>query len=330
MRAVADDAGVSMSTASKVLNGRPDVSPETQERVLRSAATLGYQSRHRARRRLPSVLMLFDDLVSPYSLAVMSGATEAAARSRQSLTVERVIEDIEPRALSKAWFDAAAARGVGGIIAVTTPLTDREVEWCAQAGLALVVVDPIGTVSKSVVSISATNWAGGRAATEHLISLGHRRIGFVDGPPTSLPARERLHGYTSALIDHGIEPSPELRAGDLYAVEQARHAGHQLLALPDRPTAIFASSDASALGTLRAATERGLAVPDDLSIVGFDDTIMARWAPVPMTTVRQPLAAMGKVAVERVVALAEDPGAFAHPFQLETELIVRETTAPPR
>lgn len=330
LRAVAEQAGVSMSTASKVLNGRPDVSPKTQERVLRSAASLGYHSRRRARRRTNSVLILFDDLISPYSLSVLSGATEAAMRLRQSLVVERILSEEPTRGLTKQWFDSVAARGINALVTVTTPLTDRELGWCADAGIALVIVDPIGTTTRSTVSISATNWAGGRAATQHLLDLGHRRIGFLNGPPTSEPARERLHGYTSALTDAGIDFDPDLVVGDVYAVEPSVHSAHKLLALPDPPTAVFASSDASALGTLRAAMERGLVVPEDLSVVGFDDTLMARWAPIPLTTVHQPLVEMGKVAVERALTLADDADAFSHPFQLETHLIVRETTAPPK
>lgn len=328
LRAVADDAGVSMSTASKVLNGRPDVSPKTQERVLRSAADLGYNARRRARQRVNSVLILFDDLISPYSLSVLSGATEAAVRLGQSLIVERILDDDPARGLTKRWFDEVAARGIGALVTVTTPLTDRELQWCAEAGIALVVIDPIGTTTSSTVTISATNWAGGREATEHLLGLGHRRIGFLGGPPASQPGRERLHGYTSALIDAGIAFDPDLVLGDVYAVEPSLRAAHDLLALPDPPTAIFASSDASALGALRAAMERGMTVPRDLSVVGFDDTLMARWAPIPLTTVYQPLVEMGKVAVERVLTLADDPDAFSHPFQLETHLIVRKTTGP--
>ncbi|GAB3496897.1 LacI family DNA-binding transcriptional regulator [Flexivirga lutea] len=328
LRAVAEDAGVSMSTASKVLNGRPDVSPKTAEKVLRSAANLGYHARHRARQRANSVLILFDDLISPYSLSVLSGATEAAMRLGQSLVIERMLTDEQPRGLTKRWFDSVAARGIGALVTVTTPMTDLELQWCADAGIALVVVDPIGTTTRSVVTVAATNWAGGREATQHLLDLGHRRIGFLNGPPTSQPARERLHGYTSALTDAGIDFDPALVLGDVYAVEPSLHAAHAMLALPDPPTAIFASSDASALGTLRAAMERGMTVPGDLSVVGFDDTLMARWAPIPLTTVYQPLVEMGKVAVERVLTLADDPDAFSHPFQLETHLIVRKTTGP--
>lgn len=328
LRAVAADAGVSLSTASKVLNGRRDVSRQTQERVLRSAATLGYNARRRARQRANSVLILFDDLISPYSLSVLSGATEAAMRLGQSLIVERMLGSGQSECLTERWFDSVAARGIGALVTVTTPLTDRELQWCADAGIALVVVDPIGTTTKSTVSISATNWAGGREATQHLLDLGHRRIGFLNGPPNSQPARDRLHGYTSALTDAGIGFDPDLVLGDVYAVEPSLAAAHRLLALPDPPTAIFASSDASALGALRAAMERGMTVPRDLSVVGFDDTLMARWAPIPLTTVNQPLVEMGKVAVERVLTLADDPDAFSHPFQLETHLIVRKTTAP--
>ena len=134
LRAVAEAAGVSLSTASKVLNGRPDVSPKTQERVLRSATDLGYHARARGRRRTNSVLILFDDLISPYSLSVLSGATEAAMRLRQSLIVERMLTDGEPVGLTKQWFDSVAARGIGSLVTVTTPLTEREREVLTLMG----------------------------------------------------------------------------------------------------------------------------------------------------------------------------------------------------
>lgn len=329
LRAVAEHAGVSLSTASKVLNGRPDVSRETQQRVMGAAQSLGYRAKPRPRSQQATLLMLFGELESPYNLAVLSGATAAAARAGIPLAVERMVPDADPAVLSRSWFDAAAARGVGGVVAVTTPLRDQHVAACSAAGIALLRVDPIGALSTPVVSISATNWAGGRAATEHLIELGHRRIGFVAGPAASQPATERLEGYRSALREHDLPFDAGLVAGDEFVVEPSRVAAHRLLDLSDPPTAIFAASDAGALGVLRAAAERDLRVPQDLSVVGFDDTMMARWLPEPLTTVRQPLTQMGQVAVERAAALMADPDAFAHPFQLETELVLRTTTAPP-
>ncbi|MCW1804529.1 LacI family DNA-binding transcriptional regulator [Brachybacterium squillarum] len=176
--------------------------------------------------------------------------------------------------------------------------------------------------------MTSTNWEGGAEAVRHLLDLGHRRIGLLAGPRESLPAQQRLDGYLSALGRAGVPVDRSLIVHGKFREDDGRRGALELLALADPPTAVFAASDALAVGVLRAAGERGLAVPADLSVLGFDDTMITGWTTPPLTAVRQPLFEMGQVAVERLLALAADPEVFAPPFQLETRLVARESTGP--
>jgi LacI family transcriptional regulator len=180
-----------------------------------------------------------------------------------------------------------------------------------------------------VPSVGATNWAGGLAATEHLLSLGHRRIGAIAGPGDYLCSRARADGYRSALERAGIRFDPALvRNGD-FRHEGGFLRGSELLDLPDPPSAIFAGSDQQAFGLYESARQRGLRVPQDLSVVGFDDLPVARWVSPPLTTVRQPLAEMGRAAAEMLGDLIDGRPLRANRVELSTELIVRESAAPP-
>ncbi|GAA1726328.1 LacI family DNA-binding transcriptional regulator [Brachybacterium phenoliresistens] len=332
LRDVAERAQVSLATASKVMNSRADVRDSTRTRVAEAAQELGYV----ARRREPPggqhrLLIVFDDLSSPYALHVLDGAVRAASRAGYDLQVTVHGEDGGPEgeALSREWLQAAADRGIGAVIAVTHQVDARHARYSREIGVPILVVDPVSTSDTSLVTISATNWEGGQTATGHLLELGHRRIGVVAGPEDSVPARQRLQGYRSALEQAGVPFDPELVRHSSFGYDDGRAAAEALLDLPEPPTAIFAVADTLAIGVLRTARARDLRVPDRLSVVSFDDTLIATWSNPQLTTVRQPLASMGQVAIERALALASDPGLFAHPFKLETQLIVRESTAPP-
>jgi LacI family transcriptional regulator len=178
--------------------------------------------------------------------------------------------------------------------------------------------------------VGATNWAGGLAATEHLLSFRHRRIAAIAGPEDYLCSRARIDGYRSALERAGLEFDPALvRHGDFYH-EGGFRRGVELLDLPDRPTAIFAGSDQQALGVYEAARQQGLRIPQDLSVVGFDDLPVARWVSPPLTTVRQPLAEMGRAAAQMLGEIIEDRPLRSRRVELSTELIMRESTGPAR
>ena len=341
LKAVADRAGVSLATASKAINQRGDVKDTTRTMVSQAAAELGYLPRKRrsADASGSTVVLVFHTFVSPYALQILGGAHRAAARAGVDLivaTTDQAGGDQAPP-LTQRWFRDLAGRPCRGVIAVTTRAGVREARWAQEPSLPLIVIDPeVPAVEPAatpgagprIVRISSTNWAGGRDATQHLIDLGHRRIGLVSGSRTSAPARERLEGYRSALESAGLSYTEDLVAGGTYEFEEGHRAATVLLTSPQPPTAIFASADTLALGALRAAHELGITVPDQLSIISFDDTPLTRWSNPQLSAVHQPLFSMGQVAVERALVLSEDPGRFAHPFQLETELIQRESTAP--
>ncbi len=330
---VARAAGVSKATASKVLNGRPDVAGATRLRVQSAIEELGYvpSTGRRAGQSRVSVTVVFDALVVLYSAQVLSGIISAAGDNG----VDVVVTDLSSAGggtLRRAWFREQAALGRSGVIVVTTVVTPEQVTDCADAGLALVAIDPVTldhSSTEQLFSVSATNWAGGLAATEHLLGVGHRRIGFAGGPPGSRAAQQRLFGHLAALEKHGIEADRELLLSEGFTYESGRDMARALLSLADRPTAIVAGCDASALGVLEAARGLGLRLPEDLSIVGFDDTYAAAWTSPQLTTVRQPMREMGRLALRTLLRIARGERPETHLFELATTLVVRASTAPP-
>jgi LacI family transcriptional regulator len=180
------------------------------------------------------------------------------------------------------------------------------------------------------VSISVTDWTGARTMADHLLQLGHRRIGWVGGPTQSTPTIERFRGYRSALEKAGIPVEAELCRNGPYSFEAGVEAGAALLALPDRPTAIMGANDAIAFGVMEAARRAGLSLPTDLSVGGFDDIPQAEWVTPKLTSVRAPLFGIGRLALETILALSAGKEPPSHHIQLATRLIPRESTAPPR
>ena len=180
-----------------------------------------------------------------------------------------------------------------------------------------------------VPTISANNWAGGLSATQHLVALGHRRIAHVAGRPTLWCSRARLDGYRAELQTAGLPAHPELVVEGDFNFESGFRAGRRLLDLADPPTAIFAASDEMALGVTEALRRARLSVPEDVSVIGFDDLPLVRWSSPPLTTVSQPLVAMGRLAVHTVIRLVEGEQLESKRVELATTLVVRDSTAPP-
>src|SRR6266540_6944805 len=224
---------------------------------------------------------------------------------------------------TRQWLQNLRARATDGVIFVTSDLTPPLHAELRRLNIPMVVVDPAGVLAIDVPTVGATNWAGGLAATEHLLSLGHQRIGFIAGPPRLLCSRARLDGHRAALEAAGIVPDPDLvQPGNFYH-ESGFQAGCALLDLPDPPTAIFAASDQMAFGVYEAVRQRGLRIPSDLSVVGFDDLPEARWASPPLTTIRQPLAEMGTLAARMLLRLSRGEETESPRVELATDLIVR-------
>lgn len=322
---VAAAAGVSVPTVSKVLNGRGDVAPATRARVEEVLNVHEYVPRRRrrlaTRRRLDLVL---DGLRSWYGMEIIHGVVTAGQEIGVDVTVGTTPFDVP----GSEWVQTVIERRALGVIVVTSSLSGEQVQAFETAGVPLVVIDPVG-VADGVTSVGATNWVGGLSATEHLIALGHRRIAVLGGRSDALCARARVHGYRAALEAAGIPPDDRMvRYGDFEFELAYRNAG-ELLDLDDPPSGIFATSDTQAFGVVEAARVRGMRVPQDLSVVGFDDLSISRWAAPPLTTVRQPMAAMGHVACQTLVRLADGEPLASTRVELATELIVRESTAPP-
>jgi LacI family transcriptional regulator len=197
------------------------------------------------------------------------------------------------------------------------------------SGYPFVVADPRVPLAEGIPAVSAAHRSGAKAATDHLLALGHRRIALVTGRPGWAATVERVEGYHASLAAASVLPAPELVVEGDFEVPSGVAAGHVLLDLPEPPTAIFASNDNMAVGVLRAAHERGVAVPDELSVVGFDDADLAHFVTPPLTTVRQPLAELGRTAVSLLTRMLERQRVEALRVELATKLVVRETTGPP-
>ncbi|WP_028058963.1 LacI family DNA-binding transcriptional regulator [Candidatus Solirubrobacter pratensis] len=337
LRVVARAAGVSTATASKVLNHRPDVAEDTRRRVEAALREHGYEptTGPRGPRADQVVSLVLDTLENTYSTQVLRGVLAAAQEMEMGVMVEELCpvdraRDDDPGArLTPAWIRTAVRRRRFGVLAVTTALQPAQVRTFARAGLPLVAIDPPSS-DGSVVGVASTNFTGGEEAAKHLVELGHRRIGLAGGPEGSVTARERNHGYRSALETAGILPDEALMLQGAYTYEAGVAMGLELLGRDAPPSAIFAASDLTALGVLEAARQAGLRVPRDLSVVGFDDTPAALWSAPPLTTVRQNMTGLGRVALRTLVELAEGQEPVSHRIELATSLVQRQSTAPPR
>jgi LacI family transcriptional regulator len=331
---VAASAGVSVATVSKVVNGRADVGAATRalvESVLQEHAYVGRRHQSSNGSATASVEVIFAGELNAYSIELVQGLLDTAAELGVALGVSGRAREPRRSGVDRfsAWVRELAAAGRRAVIAVTEDLTAADVRALARAHLPLVVIDPLDAPHVDLTSVGSTNFAGGLTATQHLLSLGHRRIAYLGGPATAACNQARRHGFRAAMESVGASvPSEYVRTGS-YRFADGLTGGAALLDLPCPPTAVFAGSDETAAGVIEAARARGLRIPEDLSIVGFDDTQVARYASPPLTTVRQPLREMGGVALRTALRLAAGEKLESHHVELATELVVRHSTAPP-
>jgi LacI family transcriptional regulator len=323
--AIADAAGVSVPTVSRVLNGRTDVAAATRERVEQLLRDQGYRRRNSRRPGRAQVLdVVFDTLDSSWAVELIRGVADVAHAAGAGTVVSAVHQD---ETATRQWLRNLRSRTCDGVVFVLSQASAPVHIQLRRLHIPVVVIDPSGA-GADVATVGATNWAGGLSATEHLISLGHRRIGLVAGPRGLACSRARLDGYRAALAAAGIRLDPALIMPGDFTHESGYTAGGRLLDLAEPPTAVFATSDQMAFGVHEAARRRGLRVPTDLSVTGFDDLPEARWSSPPLTTVRQPLAEMGGLAAHTVLRLARGEALQAPRVELATELIVRDSTGP--
>jgi LacI family transcriptional regulator len=334
---VAASAGVSVATVSKVLNGRTDVAPATRSLVKHLLEQHDYVARRTGpgdglaampAAGPPTVELLFHEDLNAYGIEVVQGLLDAGDLAGYAVVVSRRPDAGREHSGTAHWVADLAAAGRRAVISVVDQLPEADIAALHRFGLPLVVIDPLNQPSAHITSVGSTNFSGGLAATRHLLGLGHRRIAYVGGPTTAACNQARLHGYRAAMEEAGADiDDAYVRTGN-FLYDDGLAEGRALLDLPHPPTAVFAGSDETALGVIEAARSRGLRVPEDLSVVGFDDTQLARLSAPPLTTIRQPLREMGAVAMRTALRLVAGEELDSHHVELATQLIERHSTAP--
>jgi DNA-binding LacI/PurR family transcriptional regulator len=332
IRDVARAAGVSPGTVSRAINDSPLVNERTRHRIMQVVEELDYTPNLVARRlsigKTLAVAVIVPFFTRPSVSERLNGAVSALSQTQYDL----VIHDIETVEQREAGFeDVLRKERVDGALIISLPILDREVPLLATADVPIVLIDTDHPELTMLHRLTVDDVAGGQSATEHLIQLGHKRIGFigdfVENPFHFISSRDRYYGYLRALRAAGLPFVSQYYAEDQHGRREARHQAKKMLSLPTPPSAIFAASDTQAIGVLGAASELGLRVPEHLSVIGYDDTEIAEI--VGLTTVRQLLFESGQRGVELLLEAIEDPE--MEPFQevLPTELVARGTTGPP-
>lgn len=327
---VAKQAGVSFGTVSRVINNDVHVKKETRQRVIETMERLGFVANRQARSlaggRSNSIGVLVPDLGTGYIGEIIRGID-----AELSLTDLDLILYTTHRTASKEtnYVTNLATGMVDGLLLVLPRSPADFIGNLTQSKFPFVLIDHQGA-GRDCPSVGAANWQGGYNATEYLANLGHTRIGFITGSMDLGCAVDRLDGYRSALRTYHIPDAPELiYEGNFFQPDG--YAGAQaMLDLPEPPTAIFASNDVMAMGVMDAVRNRGLRVPDDVSIVGFDDIPQASLVRPALTTINQPLEKMGRVATQKLLDLLKHPEKEADRIELPTHLIVRDSCKPPR
>ena len=319
---IAESAGVSAPTVSKVLNGKKGVSDGTRARIEELINRYGYR---RPPNRSNILELVFRELRSMWAVEIIRGVEQVARKNRVGV----MVSEFGLHDSTGTLMEDTVARRPQCVLCVAQ-LSDAEREQLRAKGIPFVVFDPTSELPDDVPFVGATNWRGGRSAVQHLIGLGHRRIAMISGPEDVLCCRARQAGYETAMKSAGLPVDPDQIVVAQLTREDGCAAARSLLARPEPPTAIFASNDLQALGVYQAAREAGLRIPRDLSVVGFDDLPIVAWADPPLTTVHQPLTEMAVAATELALALGhgEEPPQIG--VEIATTLTVRDSTAPPK
>ncbi|MFC0506951.1 LacI family DNA-binding transcriptional regulator [Micromonospora costi] len=323
MSDVARTAGVSVATVSKVVNGRYGVAQATVERVQQVIHQLGYEASLGAqslRSHRTNVLGILVAEFEPFSTELLKGASrEVTGTGYQLLAYSGGDGDT-----AIGWERRSLARLSGTLIDGAVIVTPTVVE--TKQGFHVVAVDP-HTGPSGLPTVDSDNFAGAMLAADYLLSLGHRRIAHISGRPDLESARLREAGFRRAMADAGVTVDERLVRVGGFRIESAAATAAELLALPDRPTAIFAGNDLSAISTVDVARSMGLRVPDDLSVIGFDNVPESALVNPPLTTIAQPLQQMGAEALRLLIDLIGGVERDTH-VRLPTELVVRASCAP--
>lgn len=333
MADIAREAGVSIATVSKVVNGRSDVAAKTRTKVEALLRKYDYRKPLVKNAASNCIEVILERIDSVWTLEILQGVGEAARRHGLSVTLTLTDEadngDNGKNGETHDWIQGTLERRPVGVVFVLLDGTEQDKRLLDSRKIPSVTVDSRGDAAPDSVSIRADNWTGGTLAAKHLLSLGHTSIGVVTGPENMTCSRARFDGFSSTLAAAGVELDPALVLAGDYTVESGQEQARALLDRPDRPTAVFVGDDLQAMGLYETARQLGLAIPDDVSVIGFDDVRTSQYLGPALTTVAQPIRRMAQEAVELVLALG-DGGEVPNETVMPTRLIVRDSTAAPR
>lgn len=332
IRDVAKKSGVGLGTVSRVLNGSPQVSTETRQRVLQAIAELNYIPNLTARRLSLGKTLTIAVIVPFFTRACMIERLRGIEQTLTESDYDLIIYNVETAQRRDDYMRMVPRRErADGVIIVSLSPRDDDVPHLAHTDVPIVLVDANHPSLSSLNRVVVDDITGGRLATQHLLDLGHRRIGYIsdilETPFNFTSSRFRLQGYQQALAAAGIPIHPAYQLQGEHGRHQAYCMALELLRMPGRPTAIFAASDTQAMGVLQAARELRLRVPEDLSVIGYDDIEVAEY--LGLTTVRQLLFKSGQYGVELLIDRLDGPETAPAYIELPTELVVRNTTATP-
>jgi DNA-binding LacI/PurR family transcriptional regulator len=325
---VARLAGVSTATVSRALNGSGQIAPATRAAIDAAVEQLGYQPNTAARslvtRSTQTIALLLPDITNPFYAALMSGIQEQALEAGYTMLLCTTEGDPERE---EQYLSLLRAKQVDGVLVDGLVLPPDRIARFTRDGLPIVCLDR-DVDSRAVPLVQVDNRLGARLATEHLLSLGHTRIAHVAGAPELGISDERTGGYRDALTAAGIESDPKLVAVGSFLEEGGHEAMRSLLERSDF-TAVFAANDLSAIGVMSAIVESGRSVPNDVSVVGFDDLRLSRFTIPALTTVHQPAVEIARRATQLLLDLAAGRDVPQLRHLLEPTLVVRDSTTPP-
>ena len=325
---VARKAGVSVMTVSRAMSGEGYVAEKTREKVLAAARELGYTPNLSARMmkgsRTNVIGVLVNDLLSTVINEIVGAVSVSLRKCGMDLIIYNSIEDLG--ASGRSGVQQMLRNHCDGLLFVLPRLSEGYIEYLEGSSQPTVLVNYCRTDTTLPV-VGGANYAGGVTAAEYLLGLGHRRIGFIAGSPHTGQSQERERGYKAALKKAGVRSDRALVAQGDFGQRSGFEGAQKLLRLPDPPTAIFAANDDMAIGAINAAHSLGLRVPDDVSVVGFDDIPSASHLHPRLTTLRQPLADISEAAVMELVRRINNAEGQQHRIDFPCELVVRESTA---
>ncbi|MGB9682360.1 MAG: LacI family DNA-binding transcriptional regulator [bacterium] len=320
---VAKLAGVSPSTVSRALNGFPGISEKTRLRIIEVAKRLNYKPNYRGQvlttRSTKTIGLLITDITNPFFPEVVRGAEETSNEAGYTILLGNTAESEEKE---ESYLDFFSRGPVDGVIISASRISNEQIISLAEEGLPIVVINKI-LEHPSVAYVATDMVKGGYLATMHLIKLGHSKIALINGPHHSEAAEKRLEGYRMALEEAEIKYNPELVSYNVPIAESAYKEAIRLFYTKDPPTAIFTYNDVMAFGVINAARELGIKVPEEFSIIGFDDIFFSSFTDPPLTTIRQQKKELGQKAVELLFKLMRGE---RENLLLEPELVIRNTT----